>query len=52
MTLSPILEILALYVRFIEETVGLLCLASVALNHDHHIFILIRLRYHGSPLVR
>jgi len=51
MTLSPILEILALDVRLIEETVGLLRLACVALNHDHHILILLRLRYHGTPLV-
>jgi hypothetical protein len=52
MTLSPIFEILALDVRFIEKTVGLLCLACVALNHDHHILILLRLSYHGTSLVR
>ncbi len=52
MTLCPIFEILALHVRLIEETVGLLRLPCIALNHYHHFLIFLRLRHHGSSLIR
>ena len=45
-------EILALNVSFIEEIVGLLRFSCITLNHYHHFIILLRLRHHGTPLIR